>query len=183
MKISAFLGSARKDGNSATIVEYLLRPLQNKGHQVLTFPLVDLKIGDCLDCEPGSNEHEVCCQKDDFIKCLVEIVDSDILVFATPVHFGHVSGRFKTFLDRWCVFFRGKFSTKSLVEKKFVTVVTCASPAERFGSVHEYLQYWFTYFFKMKSAGGIIAGDLVKKNAILDHMDILNRAISLGETL
>jgi len=183
MKLSAFLASPRPDGNSCTIAEEILRGAKTRGIDIKTFHLAEMKINDCLDCGHCKSESEVCCQKDDFVKCLLELLDSDILLFATPIYFGHISGRMKVFMDRWCVFFDSKFTVRNIADKRFITITTCASPTERFATVPEYLHYWFSYFFKLKPAGSIHAGDMVKKGDVYAHPDILQKAFELGQAL
>lgn len=186
MKISAFYGSPKKDGNSATIVDSILEGAEKAGHEIERFYLYDLNFKGCTACENAEKIHleRMCIHEDDMKKQIIpKMIDSDLFVISSPVYMGHITGVTKTFFDRWCTFIGQDFSIRYLNGKKFVTVVTSGAPSEHFKKVSEYLDYWLTKFFKMEKSGQFHEGEMMGKKSILKKPEILKKAKEFGENL
>ena len=102
MKIVCFNGSPRgKKSISQIIVSEFLEGARQAGAEGETIFLVEKKIGYCQAClscwikTPG-----VCIQKDDMAELMGKMIQSDIVIFATPVYADNVTGIMKTFIDR-----------------------------------------------------------------------------------
>lgn len=134
MKILTLLGSPRKKGNTATVLTQFEK-LASKDHQVHRITVVDHDIRGCLGCgvceekpdEPG------CAQKDHGVSVLNQIIESDFVVYASPLYCWGFSSQMKALLDRhYCLVSRyGSPEYKSLVDGKPISLlVTCAGPVE-----------------------------------------------------
>lgn len=102
MKITVFNGSPRgKRGTTNVMVEEFLAGASRAGAEVENLFLVEKKIEHCLGCvacwvkTPGK-----CVQEDDMEGLIEKFIDSDISVFATPIHIDNLSGIMKNFIDR-----------------------------------------------------------------------------------
>lgn len=102
MKITAFNGSPKGSKSiTNTMVEEFLTGAREAGAQTENILLYDKKILDCLGCfscwtkTPGK-----CVIKDDMGELFEKVMSSDIIVFASPVYFGGVTGIMKNFIDR-----------------------------------------------------------------------------------
>lgn len=102
MKITAFNGSPRgKKSNTHFMVENFLRGAEEAGADIENVFLVKNKIKHCMGCfscwikTPGK-----CVINDDMHKLLDKYVSSDVVVYASPVYVGSVTGIMKDFLDR-----------------------------------------------------------------------------------
>ena len=100
MKIVAINGSPRgKAGNTHVMLEALLSGMA--GAAVTRITLAEKTLHHCTGCyscwntTPGR-----CIQEDDMAGILAHMRDADLLLFGTPLYFGHVSGLFKLFFDR-----------------------------------------------------------------------------------
>jgi multimeric flavodoxin WrbA len=161
MKIVAFVGSPRKNGNSAFLTRRLMDLLEKKGHDGTIHFLYDKKIKGCIACDACTNlQTEICIHNDDFNVLAAEIIKADVMVFASPIYMGQITGPMKTFIDRWYTFADEKFAIRHVQNKKFITITTSGAPPEQFAGVTEYLKYWLGEFFKMQPAGTIIGGNL-----------------------
>ena len=161
MKIVAFVGSPRKQGNCAFITRRLLDLLEKKGHDTVIHFLYEKTVKGCIACEACTNQKtEICIHNDDFNLMAADIIKADALVFASPIYMGQISGPMKTFIDRWYTFADEKFAIRHVQGKRFITITASGAPAEQFAGVTEYLKYWLGEFFKMQPAGNIIAGNL-----------------------
>ena len=73
MKIMAFNGSARKDGNTAILINYVLKELQQEGIETELFQLAGQKIQGCMACyKCFENKDRQCVFKDDILNTCVE---------------------------------------------------------------------------------------------------------------
>lgn len=103
MKIIAIESSPHKNGSSNLLAEYFINGAEEAGHQVEIFDVASLTIHPCLGCEAcriaGS-----CCQKDDMKGLKEKIMESDMLVFITPLYYFGMSAQLKKTLDRFYSF-------------------------------------------------------------------------------
>ena len=102
MKITTLLGSAKKKGNTATVLGWINEELESLGHEVDGIYLNNKSIGGCLGCAK-CREHPAeiaCIQKDDAIEIMEQMIASDAVLFATPIYFWGFSAQLKALIDR-----------------------------------------------------------------------------------
>ncbi|BCV21361.1 flavodoxin family protein [Moorella sp. Hama-1] len=100
MKVVAFIGSARKNGNTATVVKQILAGSQSKGATTEVFYLHDYNIKPCQGCR-YCEERNRCKITDDDVPVLHQaIIASDAIILGTPTYYGDITGQFKQFVDR-----------------------------------------------------------------------------------
>lgn len=87
--VTVILGSARSDGNAAKLVERLS---ENLGEQAKIFDLSKLII--------EQFKYERYDDRDDFRSVIVMMLQSQHIVFATPVYWYSMSATLKVFFDR-----------------------------------------------------------------------------------
>jgi len=100
MKVLGLVGSGRKDGNTNTLVEKMLEGGRSKGLETKKVFLADLHIepiGDCVACRRAGK----CSKQDEFDSLMDEVLDSDCVIFGTPVYWYGPSAQMKAFIDRW----------------------------------------------------------------------------------
>ena len=97
-KVVAVIGSPRRRGNTATLVDAALEELQRSGCQCAQIVLADKRIEFCsghLFCGERACPHD-----DDMAGILEQVYAADGLLLATPIYYENVSGQMKTFMDR-----------------------------------------------------------------------------------
>ena len=100
-KIIILNGAARKNGNTAKLVEAFTDGATSAGNQVKTFYLDGMDIHSCKGClHAGRDSKSPCSQKDDMDQIYAEFENSDVVVFASPVYFWTITGPLKTAADR-----------------------------------------------------------------------------------
>ena len=115
MKITAFIGSARKKHTYET-TEKFLKSLQTYGNiEYEIVRLSEYNLGTCKGCKLCLDKGEdLCILKDDRNLLLQKMKDSDGVVFASPNYSFHVSALMKQFLDRLgFIFHRPQFFGKT----------------------------------------------------------------------
>ena len=100
MKIVAILGSPRLNGNSATVAGRFLESARNHGAETQSFALNTLSYRGCQACMSCKKHSEKCVLKDDLTEVLEAVRDADVVVLASPVYYGDVTGQMKLFIDR-----------------------------------------------------------------------------------
>lgn len=100
-KILAFNGSARKFGNTSYLLNSFINGVvdSNGKTEIIEAHKTNLEYcNGCLRC----NLIKRCSIRDDEWNDLsAKILDSDVLVFATPIYFHHVSAQLKKIIDRF----------------------------------------------------------------------------------
>lgn len=100
-KILILNGAARKNGNTAKLINAFKDGAENSGNEVIEFYIDDMNIHSCKGClRAGTNPKSPCPQKDDMDKIYSEFEDANVIVFASPVYFWTITGPLKTVADR-----------------------------------------------------------------------------------
>lgn len=102
MKVTAFCGSARKDGNTSILVKHVLRELEQEQIDTELVQLAGKKIRGCTACyKCFSNKDRQCAISDDVInECIDRIVASDGIIIASPTYFAYITPETKALIDR-----------------------------------------------------------------------------------
>ena len=100
-KIMILNGAARKNGNTAKLVEAFADGARAAGNQVKVFYLDAMSIRSCKGClRAGKDAKSPCSQKDDMEQIYAEFEKADVIAFASPLYFWTVTGTLKTVADR-----------------------------------------------------------------------------------
>ena len=102
MKVVAFNGSARKDGNTAILVRQVFRELEREGIETELVQLAGQKLRGCTACGTCFQQKNQRCVIDDDIvnDCIVKMLDADGIILASPVYFSDVTAELKALIDR-----------------------------------------------------------------------------------
>jgi len=102
MKVIAINGSARKDGNTAILVEKVFEELQKEGIETEQIQLAGKKVRGCTACfKCFENKDRLCAVKNDFVnECIAKMDEADGIILASPVYFTDVSAELKAIIDR-----------------------------------------------------------------------------------
>ena len=94
-------GAARKNGNTAKLVQAFSEGARSAGHSVQEFYLDGMNIHSCKGClHAGRDSRSPCSQKDDMDQIYAAFSDCDVVAFASPVYFWTITGPLKTAADR-----------------------------------------------------------------------------------
>ena len=82
MKVVAFNGSARRDGNTAILVNYVFRELEKEGIETELVQLAGKKIHGCIACRKCfENRDRRCAVKDDVVNdCIEKMLDAEGII-------------------------------------------------------------------------------------------------------
>jgi len=101
MKVVAFNGSARKDGNTAILVKALFTELEKAGIETELVQLAGKKMHGCTACMKCMEKKNRRCVIDDFAnECIAKMDKADGIILASPTYFSDVTTEMKALIDR-----------------------------------------------------------------------------------
>lgn len=103
MKITVLMGSPNKRGSTSILVDEFTKGAAESGHEVEVIDVCHADIHPCIGCVKCGYEGP-CVQKDDVGVIRNKLLDSDMIVFATPLYYYGMSAQLKTVVDRFCAY-------------------------------------------------------------------------------
>ncbi|NLU47641.1 MAG: flavodoxin family protein [Syntrophomonadaceae bacterium] len=102
MKVVAFNGSPRKEGNTYQAIKIVTDELEKAGIDTEIIQVGHKAIRGCIDCgKCKENLNEKCSfTKDDVNEWIQKIKNADGVIFGSPVYYAGLNGTMKAFLDR-----------------------------------------------------------------------------------
>ena len=102
MKVIAFNGSARKDGNTATMVRWVFEELEKEGIETELYQMKGKKINGCIACFKCMQNLDQRCSVDNDVvnECIEKMLEADGIILASPVYFADVTPQIKALMDR-----------------------------------------------------------------------------------
>jgi multimeric flavodoxin WrbA len=187
MKIVAFHGSPRKEGNTDSLLQAVLQVVSGPEHEVRLFRLNDLNIRPCQNCG-GCEAGGSCVVKDDMEKIYEAIREADRIIVGSPIFFFGLSAQTKGMIDRcqafWCEKYllkktipEGPFGRKGLLllvggMKKEIGMQCGEATAKAFFRTISVAEHETLSFLGVD-----------QKGAILEHPTALNDACEAGKRL
>ena len=101
MKVTAFNGSPRTDGNTVHLVRHVFSALEQEGIETELYQLGGRNIRGCAACYGCFKNKDGRCAVDDVAnECIEKMVQSDGIILASPTYFADVSAEMKALIDR-----------------------------------------------------------------------------------
>jgi len=102
MKVVAFNGSARRDGNTAMLIRQVFEPLTRQGIETELVQLARKDIRGCIVCyKCFTNQDSRCSVKNDSVnECIAKMQEADGIILASPTYFSDVTSEMKALIDR-----------------------------------------------------------------------------------
>lgn len=184
MKIVAVLGSPRPQGNSAGLARALLAAAREQGAEVQEFTLNKLDFRGCQGCLTCKTKSDTCVLEDDLAAVLQAVKEADVLVLASPVYFGDLSGQLKCFFDRTYSLINPDFSSRLPAGKKAVLVLVQGMPEQaQFADIFPRYERWlkiygFDPIYLLRGVGVRDLGDIERQSALLEQAVALGRELA-----
>ena len=120
-KVLILSGSPRKNGNTEILCDRFAEGARDAGHHVEMVRVCDKDIHYCTGCDSCVKSGR-CVFRDDMEEIRDRMMDSDVIVFASPVYFYTISAQIKTLIDRMVPFYT------QLHDKSVYIIITAADP-------------------------------------------------------
>jgi multimeric flavodoxin WrbA len=99
MNVIGVVGSKRKKGNTAILVEQALKPFREAGDSCEVIHLGSLSFDGCHGCEACAKTNR-CVFKDDMQPLYEKIRAADAIILGSPTYFYNMTSDMKKFIDR-----------------------------------------------------------------------------------
>jgi len=102
MKVCILMGSPRLGGNTAELLKPFVQEMKDNNCEINYITLTDKNIQQCIGCYACQNvvDRYGCVQNDDVGQIMDAIIESDCVVFATPIYAFFCTAPMKAVLDR-----------------------------------------------------------------------------------
>ncbi|TKJ39540.1 MAG: FMN reductase [Planctomycetes bacterium B3_Pla] len=132
MKVVAFNGSARKDGNTAILIRRVFVELEAEGIETELVQLAGKTIRGCVACGKCYKNKDKRCSVDNDVanECIEKMVEADGIILGSPTYFADVTTEMKALIDRSG--FVARANSDMLRRKPGAAVVA----VRRAGSIH-----------------------------------------------
>ena len=140
MKVVAFNGSPRKEGNTSLAIKTVFEVLEKEGIDTELVQLGGADIKGCRACfKCFENKNLRCIQKDDLNGFIEKMMAAEGIIIGSPTYFANVSTEAKALIDRAGLVSR---ANDNLFRRKVGAAVVAA---RRAGATHVYSS--INYFF------------------------------------
>ena len=102
MKVIAFNGSARKDGNTAILLNNVLDEIRKEGIETELYQLAGKKIQGCIACyKCMKNKDNRCAVDNDIVnECIAKMIEADGILIGSPTYFADVTAATRALIER-----------------------------------------------------------------------------------
>lgn len=100
MKVVAFNGSPRKEGNTYFAIRTVLDELEKEGIETEIIHVGNKTVRGCLACNACSELRRCVIDSDEVNAWAKKMMEADGILLGAPVHYAGISGTMKSFLDR-----------------------------------------------------------------------------------
>ena len=180
MKVVAFNGSPRKEGNTASLIKHVLEELEKEGIETETVQVGGKSIHGCTACTKCfENKDRKCVIDKDIVNdCIEKMFEADGIILASPTYFADLTPELKALMDRTGFV---AIANGSIFKRKVGAAVVAV---RRAGAVHAFdsINHFFT-ISQMIIPGssywnigiGLAEGDVEKDEEGVQTMQVLGQ--------
>ena len=102
MKVVAFNGSPRKEGNTAKLIEHVFSELEKEGIETEMVHIGGKPVRGCIACmKCWENKNNRCIIENDMVnECIEKMAEADGIIIGTPTYFADLNTETKALIDR-----------------------------------------------------------------------------------
>lgn len=177
MRIFVITGSPHKHGTSDLLASEFIRGAREAGHEVERIDAAFAHILPCTGCYHCSADG-VCVHKDDMPGVLRTLLDSDMVVLATPLYYFGMSAQMKTLIDRFN-------AVNSQIQAKRLRAVLLATSWDAKDWTMEALVHHYQTLCRYLNwqDAGMVLGEGCGNLSMAEQTDFPQQAYQLGRSL
>jgi multimeric flavodoxin WrbA len=191
MKVTAFVASPRKKGNTNTLVDHFLDGAKSKGADTEKVYLYDCNINPCQGCYKNCwiNPNDCTRWNDDMHQLISKMLSSDLILFASPVYMASYTSQLTAFFERCIPLMHVDLENNVLVEnrgkgKNVVLALLHDSPDLATADLpFKALEHVLRNTFQMNIAGKLQVTGVRNEGDIINKDESLKEAYQLAERL
>lgn len=184
MNVLGLMSSPRREGNTEILMDEVLKGAQSGGAKTEKLIMSAYNIKPCVEIY-GCRKTGRCVIKDDFDRVLDAILNTDVLILASPIFFYGLPSHTKAFVDRCQSLWVNKYVLKRPLPiqkaRKGYFVSVGATKGERlFKGVKLTVKYFFDTL-DVQYTGELLVRGVDEKGAVKSHPNAMQDAYALGE--
>jgi multimeric flavodoxin WrbA len=182
MKVIAFNGSARKDGNTAILIGTVLDELEKEGIETEMVQLAGKKIQGCIACyKCFKNKDQRCSGRKDIVnECIEKMKEAEGIILGSPTYFADISPELKALIDRAGLVSR---ANDDMLQRKIGAAVVAV---RRGGAIHAFDSINHFFFINQMIVPGSIYWNMgfgLDKGAVKEDEEGLQTMQILGRNM
>lgn len=174
MKITVLMGSPFVDGNNDKLVRAFTKGALEAGHEVVRFNVADMDIEPCTKAYFDKIEAGEEADTEDMQKILASILESQVVVFSTPLYYYGMTAQLKAVLDH----FNSRKAQLTQQSKSAILLANCGGSAP--WSMNGIVIHFdcFLRFLHWRDGGHVLATGLAERT--IEETGALEEAYKLG---
>ena len=174
-------GSPRVGGNTDILLDHFLQGAEEAGAQTEKIQLNRLRYQACQECG-GCNRTGLCVMEDDMQRLYTLLLNSSVVVVASPIFFSSVSAQLKAFIDRCQCLWVARYRMKNLPDIGTRGVFLATRGQKGLEVFHQTAGIIKAFFnsLNITYTAEIFVDEVDAKGDILRHTDILEKSRCLG---
>ena len=185
-RVIAVAGSARRDGNSDTVLDRALAGMRKARPDLQVEAIIpsEMQIEPCRSCN-ACWESGNCVIDDELQEMYPRFESADYIVVATPIYFTNVPGELKVLIDRFQCFWARTYLHENPPTPQGEGLLGCVGAMDNrryYESVLSVVKTWLSTLNVRCTVSRFYSG-LDAKGAILKREDYLNDAEKAGTEL
>ena len=180
-KILGIMGSPRRNGNTHILLSKILGGAESEGAKGDILFLADLAIQECNGCHVCWEGKE-CSKGDDMNSIYPRIIESDGVVFGTPVYWYGPTALMKGFIDRF-VFFNCPENREKIKGKPVALAIPFEEENLETAALLEAFFEKSLGYLEMNLIGAILVPGVTRKGEIKEKEAKLQEGYELGKKL
>jgi len=187
IKVLGISTSPRNKGNSDLLLRRALAGSESAGASTEYIHLIDYNVSPCIECN-ACYATGLCKVQDDYQQLLKRILDTDRLIFATPIFFMTVCAQAKMLIDRCQCLWAHKYVLKKELftpgrdRRAMVIAVGGSRSRKQFESVRLTMSSYFDSL-QIQYVASLFVNQVDALGAIEKHPTALQEAYRLGSQL
>jgi hypothetical protein len=186
--VLAIAGSARRNGNSETMLDWCLDGARAEGAEVARFRLCDMDLRGCRACDACFKDG-TCIQKDDMHQLYPHLRGADSIVIAAPVYSMGLPGIPKIMIDRTQPFWALRYILQRPLARvegpeRLGAFLSCAGTdlPQVFDGSQRIIRYLW-HVLGVTPTGEVLVPNVDERGAILGHDGAREAAQEIGRRL
>lgn len=177
MKVTVITGSPHKNGTSALLAGKFIEGAKEAGHEVFRFDAAFENVKPCLACEYCSSHDSECVHKDSMSTLSSKLVETDMVVFVTPLYYYGMSAQIKAVIDRFHA-----INAKIAGNKKAMLLATSYGADDWTMEALEKTYEYMLRFENWKDAGTLFATGCPARE-VIEKTDYPQQAYEMGKNV
>lgn len=176
-KVIVISTSLRAGSNSDMLADRLIEGAKDAGCEVKKIALIGKTIQFCKGCL-ACQQMGKCVINDDVNEVMAQVLEADVVVWATPIYYYEMSGQMKTLIDRMNAMFVKDYRFRDV----YLLTTAAESDSNTPQRAEMGLMGWIDCYPKSRLAGTLFCGGVTSSREIEGNPK-LQEAYNMGKAL